>query len=273
MKYSFKKSLKTLFVVSLVLVFLPRVEAQKKKIIHIGNSIGFSVVPSLHGRFMKLEGGSQQFKDSLRKADKMKSNIGFGINYRFKTGRDWYVTTGIYFSNMGFVRVKDRVNFLDTIHPNMPQSQTVIADDLQFDKEIRYYNNYRFLEFPVLFGKEMTPQRMKLGEVKLSWYFGGSIGGMIQHDIDIEFRGFSPYGYSEYTMRQTDLAPLIMNVSAIVGGRIEVDVYPKVKLFIQPQIKKHVFFASYGNEKHHLYSLSSEVGLVYDLEKDKEKKK
>jgi len=271
MKYSFRKTIKSLLAFTAILGFSLHVEAQKKDIIHTKSSIGFSVVPSLHGRFMKMDDASPQLRDSLRKADKMKSNIGFGLHYRFLTGKDWYVTTGVYYSNMGFVRVKDRVNFLDTIHPNMPQSQTVIADDLQFDKEIRYYNNYHFIEFPVLFGKDMTPQRMKLGDVKLSWYLGGSIGGMVQHDIDIEFRGFSPYGYNNYKMRNTELIPLIMNLSAIVGGRIEVDVYPKVKLFVQPQIKKHVFFASYGIEKHHLYTLSSEIGLNYSLEKEKKK--
>jgi hypothetical protein len=34
-----------------------------------------------------------------------------------------------------------------------------------------------------------------------------------------------------------------------------------------------LFYASYGTEKHHLYTLSAEIGLNYSLEDDKSEPK
>lgn len=250
--------------------------AQKKKdIIYENASIGVSIVPSLHGGFLTMKGASSELLDSLRKADKLKSVMDFGLQFRFQTGRDWIVTTGAYYSNKGLTRVKTPVNLLDEIHKNMPRGKTVISDDMQgFTREIYYHINYHFLEIPVLFGKDITPKRMKNEEIKFSWFFGGSLEGLLWHDMRLEFRGFEPYGMSEYTLNknETELKPLIANISAIVGARVDVDLYPKMRLYFQPNIRKQFFFASYGIEKHHLYSLSAEVGINYDISSNKKER-
>lgn len=248
------------------------VKGQKKKeIIHEGRSVAFSILPSAQGRFLKLKTPNDELRDSLRKSDQLKTTLGLGLSYRFLTGRDWYVITGIYYNNMGFTRVKDKVNLFDTIHRMMPEGQRIIADDLQFETNIKYHYNYNYLEFPVLFGKDFTPRTMKQGEVKLSWFAGGTLSGLIGHSIGLEFVGFTPFGLKTYQIKQTELMPLIINLSAIVGGRVEVDMYPKVRMFFQPQLQKNILFSSYGAEKHHLYTLRGEIGISYRLDKEKKK--
>jgi hypothetical protein len=248
------------------------VNAQKKKeIIREGNTLGFSILPSAQGRFLKIKDAPDVLKDSLRKADQLKTSLGFGLSYRFLTGRDWYVTTGVYYNNMGFTRVKDKVSFLDTIHRMMPEGQKVIADDLQFETQVNYHYNYKYLEFPVFFGKDITPRNMKRGEVKIAWFAGGVLAGLIGHSIDIDFVGFTPYGLKTITIKETELLPLVVNFSAIVGARVDVDMYPKVKMFFQPQLQKNFLYSSYGIERHHLYTLRGEIGISYRLDKEKKK--
>ncbi|MCK9480586.1 MAG: outer membrane beta-barrel protein [Bacteroidia bacterium] len=264
-----KSFLKILFPIFFILSLSTQVNAQKKKdIIYEHASIGLSIVPTLHGGFLSMPNASADLKDSLRKADRLKNVLDFGAQFRFKTGRDWIVTTGIYYSNKGLTRVKEPVNFLDVIHDNMPEGKVKITDDMQgFTRQIYYKINYHFLEIPLLFGKDFTPKRMKNEEVRLSWFFGGSLDGLIKHDMKIEFRGFEPYGMSDYTLnkKETALKPFIVNMSAIIGARIDVDLYPKMRIYLQPNLRKQFFFASYGIEKHHLYSMSAEVGISYDV--------
>lgn len=263
-------------VLGILLTASNRLEAQKKKdIIYENATIGISIVPSLHGGFLAMKGTSKELKDSLRKADQLKSVLDFGAQFRFNTGKDWIVTTGIYYSNKGLRRVKEPINLLDVIHDNMPPDKVKISDDMQgFTKQIYYNINYHFLEIPVLFGKDFTPKRMKNEELRFSWYFGGSLEGLLKHDMKIEFRGFEPYGMKEYTLNknETELKPLIVNASVIIGARVDVDLYPKMRLYFQPNIRKQVIFASYGIEKHHLYTLSAEIGINYAVSTNRKNK-
>lgn len=243
-------------------------QAQRKRdIIFEDKSVGIAVVPSLHHRFISVDNSQAPgFKDSLNKADQFKQALDLGAHFRFKTGRGWYVTTGLYFRNAGFTRVKEDLKLMDEIHPNMPQDQTRIADQLQgFKTAIHYHHNYQYLDLSVLFGKDLTTREMKENEVYLNWFFGGSVSGLVSHHLYLDFVGFTPFGLDYSKIYNTNLNPYSVNMSFLGGLRLDVDVYPKVRLFVKPQIQKYLFFSNNGPEKHHLLSLMAEVGLSYSL--------
>jgi hypothetical protein len=263
----------TLFI-SLSVLFLTSTHMQgqkrKKDIIYQDKTIGVAVMPSLMGRFLKDPNNIPGYSDSVRSMDKLKTELNFGLNFRFKTGRNWLVTTGIYYNKMGFTRVQDKINLLDIIHPNMPIEVKRITDVQQGLKtEIHYNNNYHFIDIPVLFGKDLTTRDMKDNDINLSWFFGGSMNGLVKHNMYIDFKGFTPSALKYYDLRDTDLKPLQVNISAIIGGRVDVEIYPKTRMYFQPFIQKQLFYASYGKEMHHLYALSAEIGISYSLEEDK----
>lgn len=249
--------------------------AQKRDIIYEDKSIGLSVFPALQGRFLTIPDAPIGLADSLRKADKLKSTLNFGVQYRFKTGRDWFVTTGIYYNKMGFTRVIDKVNLLDVIHPDLPEEDRRVNNVVQgIPIEIQYHVNYHFIDIPVLFGKDITPRNLKRSDFKFSWFAGGSINTMILSEKVIELKGFtSGNDRNFFQINPSYYKPFPVNLSAIVGARLDIVVYPKTKLYIQPNIQKQLFYASYGTEKHHLYSLSAEIGLNYSLEDDKSEPK
>jgi hypothetical protein len=105
--------------------------AQKRDIIYEDKSIGLSIFPALQGRFLTIPDAPVGLADSLRSADKLKTSLNFGVQYRFKTGRDWFVTTGIYYNKMGFTRVIDKVNLLDVIQPDLPEEDRRVNNVVQ----------------------------------------------------------------------------------------------------------------------------------------------
>ncbi len=272
----------TLSTLLFVLVFCGNIEqvfSQKKDIIYEEKSLGFSVFPSMQGRFLylpKTEGedplARTALMDSFKKADQMRAVINFGVHYRFKTGRSWYVLAGVYYNKMGFTRVRDKVNMLDEIHPRLPERDRIVVNVAQgFPMEVHYHYQYHYIDLPVLFGKEFTPRTWNgTTDTRLFWFTGGSFNTMFNDNMLIQLKGFSGSNdRTRYKVEMDGFKPFPVNISAIIGGRLEVDVYPKTNLFVQPVIQKPLLFATYERERHHLYSLNLEVGLNYSLDKPK----
>lgn len=266
-----------IFAVLFTAIFMLFSKNSIAQIVYENKSVGISFIPSLQGRLLQIKDAIPGQEDSLDRIDKMSQDIGFGVNFRFRTGRDWNVFTSLSYQNMGFKRVKEDVNFGDVIHPNLETefpNQNRIVDVTTIPRQIVYHNNYQFIDLSVLFGKDFLFQGLKNKELNFSWFFGGSIGYMFKHDLFLEYVSFTPYGRKNDVVTNTELDPIPFNISAIVGARMEIDVYPKMKLYLQPNIKKHLLFASYGIERHHLYGLNLEIGLNYSLEdKDPKAKK
>jgi hypothetical protein len=266
-KLYLKHSMKNKIVLFAILFFIFQTisEAQFEE-----KSIGISVFPTWNGRLLKIKDAASELKDSLNNTDKLKSNISYGIQYRFKTSKNWYMSTGIYYQNMGFKRMVSPVNFKDTIHPNIPYPHSVILDQTDGGgRSIQHNVNYHYLDVPAIFYRDFTPAREY--ENKISLMMGLSANFMIKHHTYIKYRGFTPGGLEYYDLEDTSLDPLRINFSAIIGARFETILYPKVNIYFQPHFKKHLLFASYGIEQHHLYSLNAEIGFTFSLKKDKEK--
>jgi len=229
-------------------------------------SYSFAVVPTLGNRLISFKsGGSAYVKDSLKKADGWRDAIGASVIFGFKSGKTSRIFIGFQFHNFGFTRKKENIRFKDTIHPDIG-----IMNDLSQtgNNYVDFNYRYMYLAVPFLMSKQISGKNMKSSTLHL--LFGGSLAGLVKHDIKAQFHGFSAFGKKEFKLEDKESQPGLLNGNLHIGLRLENLVYGKSTfVFVQPTVYVPILGANYGEQRHHLFALGLEVGLMYQPNKEK----
>ncbi len=225
----------------------------------------FNITPTIGNRAITYkEKVSPQFKDSIKKADGWRTSIGGGIGYNLITSKKTRLYFGLQYQNIGFTRTKKNLKFRDTIHPEIGR-----VNDLSQTGEIYVDFNYRYhyLAIPFLYSYQFYGKKDK--STTLHWLVGGSIAGLLKHDVRAVLHGFSAYGKKVFILKNEGEQAALLNANIHLGLRLENEVYKNTWLFAQPIAYLPILNANYGKERHHLFSLGIEVGIAFKIEEKK----
>ena len=228
----------------------------------------FNITPTLGNRLISYKNNvSTQFKDSIKKADGWRTSIGAGLGYNLITSKKTRLYFGIQYQNFGFTRTKKNLKFRDTIHPEIGR-----VNDLSQTGEIYVNFNYRYhyLAIPFLYSYQFYANKGK--STSIHWLVGGSISGLLKHDIRAVLRGFSAYGEKIFILKNEAEQAALLNANIHLGLRLENLVYKNTWIFIQPMVYAPILNANYGKERHRLYSIGAEVGIAFKIEEKKKVK-
>jgi hypothetical protein len=247
------------FWVLFLLAYLPTLQAQKIK-----GAMYWSVTPTLGNSFTTFQNSvSSQVKDSLKKQDRWRSAIGASAMFGLELSPTRKLMIGLQFSNYGFTRKRENYQFLDILHPEIG----VMADLSQTGNNYIDFNyRYQYLTIPILYSMQISGRTMKASTIH--WNIGGSVSGLVHHDIRAVLHGFSARGEKVFKLKNEDENPGLFNANFHTGFRLENLIDGKrTYIFVQPSLNIPLLNANYGKERHHLYALSFEVGFIFKPEK------
>jgi hypothetical protein len=223
----------------------------------------FSVQPTVANRIMLYSSVNQKNKDSFSKVDQSRITLGANALFTLPINKDLSLMTGLKFQSMGFTRRKENIRFLDTIHPSIGiRADQVDVGPAWVDFRYQYY----YLSIPFLFTQEInTSNRGKTSS--FHWVAGGAISGLIKRDINAKFFGFSFGKDKKVSITENDWQPALINANLQAGFRYENLIYGKqTSIFVQPNLIVPVLLADYGVNKHLLYGVGLEIGIVHSFD-------
>lgn len=266
LSFSYSKSQLKYALLIFFTLFIPFVHAQLKD-----PAISISLQPTLGSRFITYKGNfTQDFKDSLNKADRFRDAIGASILVSFQISKTRRMYTGLQFHNFGFTRRKEDIKFKDTIHPEIG----IMNDLSQTGGAYADFNyQYMYLSLPLIFSNQISGK--KLVDTKIHFTYGGSASVLIKHQIRAVLRGFSTRGAEKvHPLENKGSDPDRININAHFGMRVENKLFSKSTwVFVQPELLIPFLNANGGSQRHRLWALGLQIGIFYQPNKDKDKDK
>lgn len=228
----------------------------------------FAVMPTIGNRLISYKDNvSAKVKDSLKKADGWRDAIGASLMYSFKSNKTTRIHVGFQFHNFGFTRKKENIRFMDTIHPDIGMMTDLSQTGPSY---VDFNYRYMYLSIPFLISKQISGKKMKSST--LHFIFGGSLSGLLRHDINAQFHGFSlKGGDKQRKLDDKESEAGLLNGNLHLGMRLENKVFKSTFVFVQPTLFAPILNANYGKQRHHLYALGLEVGIMYRPEAQSKK--
>ena len=230
-------------------------------------SFSFGVVPTLGNRLITYRTSvSKAYKDSINKADRWRDAIGASCMFGFRTNMNNRIFVGLQFHNFGFTRKRENLRFMDTIHPGIG-----IMNDLSQTgpNYVAFNHRYMYVSIPFMVSTRISGKKMKSST--LDFVFGGSLSGLVKHDIRAQLHGFSAYGEKIFILDDKEAEAGLLNGNLHVGFRLENPVYGKhTFVYVQPTAFLPVLPANYSKQRNNLFALGVEVGVMYRPEKEKQ---
>lgn len=230
---------------------------------HAQTRLFFSVQPTIANRIMLYSSDNKSNKDSFSKVDRYRVTLAANALFTIPINKDLSLLTGLKFQSMGFTRRKENIKFLDTIHPSIGiRADQVDVGPAWVDFRYQYY----YLSLPFLFTQEInSSNKGKSGS--FHWVAGGAISGLIKRDINAKFFGFSFGKDKKVSITENDWQPALINANLQAGFRYENLIYSKqTSIYVQPNLIVPVLLADYGINKHLLYGVGLEIGIVHSLD-------
>lgn len=230
-------------------------------------TISAGIMPGMGYRAVSYKGSfSQQYKDSIGKADKWRTSVGFSAMMGIPTGKKSRIFFGLQFQDYGFTRRKEPIRFLDTIHPDIGVRNDLAQTGSDY---VDFNYRYQYLSIPFLFSSQLSGKKLK--SVTLHALFGGSLSARVNHDIRAVLHGFSMADNQKvFRLKDKDAQPALFNGNIHLALRLENKLYGKhTYIFAQPTIYLPLLVANYAPERYHFYSVGVEVGIMFRPVKDK----
>ncbi|MCC6818084.1 MAG: hypothetical protein IT245_04235 [Bacteroidia bacterium] len=249
------------FLLALTLFVLPCSFAQLRN-----PALSFSVEPTISNRIMSFKSRyPKTFKDSINKADKYRDALSFNLHLSFSTSKNSRIFVGLHFLNLGFTRMKYNLKFKDTIH-----SEIGIVNDLSQtgSNDVEYNHRYQYIGLPFMFSSRLHIKKLKTSQ--LHFMFGGSVVGLVNHDIKVRLIGFSAFGKKEYKLSGDENEPIRFNANLQIGLRLENPLFDEhTFIFVQPDLYLPIISANRSDMKAQLYAFGLQVGCMFRLENDR----
>ena len=221
-----------------------------------------AITPTLGNRIITYKGEfSAKYKDSISKADGFRSAIGANIGYHYEISKEERIFIGLQFYNFGFMRKKENLKFLDTIHPEIGRMFDMSQTGINY---VNFMYRYYYASVPFIYERLIG----KTKKVQSYFQLGGALGGLISHSIRADLHGFSAQGKKKFILKNDSeqAARLMFNLQ--MGVRVESVLYDKNSyIFVQPTLYLPILTANYAPERHHLYALGLELGVIFKIKK------
>jgi hypothetical protein len=235
-----------------------------------------SVSPSLTFRVMgkyvvpdSYYGTLAEYGDSLNKADRPGQNINLGIEHVWKKNAFDAFSVGLSYTSMSFRRIKNDVRIGDTIHPEVG----IVAGVIQAGfLQVKYDYRYRYLEIPFLWHRSAEGYG-NLRDFDLWYTYGVAPAVLLQDRVHIRTVGFSHNGEITFDVQDKNIVSTKVNVIGHAGFRAQYHLYHKVHGLVQPRVRIPLLPAARGQQTFWLPQFSLDIGLIYLIDKEKDKNK
>jgi len=188
-------------------------------------------MPGIGYRVISLNGSTNtSIKDSLNGLDKPRQSWSAGCKLLFGLDKYSAIQIGLYYKGLSFTRIKEDLQFHDTVHPEIGRiidlSQTIAQKDAYF------YHKYRYLSIPVVYQKAFTRETFNS---KMKFYFtsGFDFDFLIQDNTKVSLPGFSVGGEDRFSI-SNDYTSSTFNVALNLGARFEYRLDEHSNFSVQP---------------------------------------
>lgn len=235
------------------------------------NTFDVTVSPSFGFRVLgkanppsSYKGTTEEFRDSLNKADRPGQSLNFGIQYMTKKSAFKAFSVGLSYTDMTFRRRVDNLTIGYDVHPDVG----VIAGVIQAGQlRIKYDYHYRHIEIPLLWYKSAEGYS-NLRDFDL-WYFGGIAPAYMFGDVlRIRTEGFTLNGTNYWAVQDKDVTGNSFNVIAHAGFRSQYHMYKGLHGLVAPHLRIPLLPSSGGAQSFWIPQLSLDLGLVFLLDRD-----
>ncbi|MBO6515677.1 MAG: outer membrane beta-barrel protein [Bacteroidia bacterium] len=188
------------------------------------------IMPGFGYHHMSLNNGDQSVRDSLNDMDRVRQNWGGGVKFLFYLDKFSALQVGLHYKGLSFTRVKEDLQFHDTVHPEIGRiidlSQTIAQKDAYF------YHRYRYLSIPVVYQKTFTRQSFNN---KMQFFFSSGLDFdfLINDKTSVALPGFSVKGEDRFTINN-DYSSSSFNIGLNLGARFEYRLDEHSNFSVQP---------------------------------------
>lgn len=215
--------MKNILIGTLVLFFCHQAQAQTRLEAFVMPGIGYRHMVS----------SSEDFsadRDSMNQMDHARQNWGGGLKIILSLDKFSDIQLGIGYKSLSFTRIRQDLQFHDTVHPEIGRlldlSQTVLQKDAYF------YHRYRYISFPIAYQKAIS--RGSVND-KARFYFAAGLDFdlLFSDKTKVALRGFSVGGEDRFVI-SNDYDASAFNVGLNLGGRFEYRLDGTSNLSVQP---------------------------------------
>lgn len=205
---------------------------------------------------------SADFKDSLGSMDRVRHNWGGGLKALIFIDKFTYLQVGVEYKGLSFTRVREDLQFHDTVHPEIGRiwdlSQTVLSKDAYF------HHKYRYFSVPVIYQKAFTKRKV---HPKMQFYLatGLNFDFLFTDDTRVVLNGWTVSNESLFRI-PNDYTASSFNVGLDLGARFEYLLNERSTFSVQPAFK-YPFLSTAKDDfvQFSIFQIGMQVGVNYAL--------
>ncbi|MDB4107192.1 hypothetical protein N9595_01875 [Bacteroidia bacterium] len=223
-------------------------------------SIGLIGEPTLN--LVRIGDTPRKASDSLSGLLTNDKTLSLGLEVRKQIDRYQSITfiPGYYQSNM--LLVKEKLNFLDIIHPELPE----IRDLAQAAEKIAYLHyRQKYIGTQIIYAKKL---KARPSNTKLSFEVGGGIGAyyLFSDDIKIRTEGFAVNGeYIHIISDNTGIETHDVLVNVLLLGDLNYSISPRLKVIAGAKFAMPLTATSTSTPRISIITPALRFGLRRDL--------
>lgn len=205
---------------------------------------------------------SEDVKDSLKYTDHTRENWGGGLKLLLGFDKFSALQIGLHYKGLSFTRIKEDLQFQDTVHPEIGRiidlSQTVLSKDAYF------YHKYRYISIPVIYQKAFIKEQFNS---KMQFYFASGLDFdfLISDKTKVALPGFSVKGEDRFTI-SNDYVSSSFNLGLNLGARFEYRLDEHFDFSAQPAFSYPLLTTAHDDlVKLRLFQFGIAVGVNYLL--------
>lgn len=212
----------------------------------------------------------KQYQDSVRSFETYKLSLGATVWLNYLINSKWSIQTGIGYSEVGFSRQQNNIQFNDKLFPGVGTKGKLIELS-NSEKNINYRLRYQYITVPVLFNYYAK----RSGNFKWTCYFTGGLGLniLVKHEMKAVLDQFVIEGEKEFHVDSTGYEGSPFSLNLFAGGRFDYKVDKTISVFAQPMLTVFPLSVSKTDIKSYPIGLQVNLGVSYILDKGKDEKK
>lgn len=210
-----------------------------------------------------------QYQDSIRSFETYKLSAGATVWVNYLINAKWGIQTGIGYSEVGFSRQQNDIQFNDKLFPGIGSGKVI--DISLSERSANYRLRYQYISVPVLFNYYAK----RSGDFKWTYYFTGGLGlnVLVNHEMKALLDQFVIDGEDEFHIDSTGYEGSAFALNLFVGGRIDYKVDKSITVFAQPMVTAFPLSVSKSDIQSYPIGLQVNLGVAYVLDKKKDEKK
>jgi hypothetical protein len=267
-------TMRLFLVASLLASFIIKVPAQTRTKF----GIGFSVNPSLtwnapYSNSNRIANSWRnqtypEYIDSVHAFETYKRNLGFTLMGSYNLSNNLQLQAGIGYSEVGFVREQNDIQFADSIFPGIGSGLVEENSSTGTEKSIQYRFRYQYLQIPIQANYLINRSKDYMWNNYL--IAGVAANVLLQHEIKAKLYEFAVEGENVHYIDSTGYDPKPFTLNAFLGARFEYKIDKEWSAYAQPMFSIFPFSISNAPLQNRIWGAQLNIGVQYAITKDDE---